>query len=67
MECRVEHRDLGRVREQLAQHVDACIGMWVVQGSELLAQREVGTRLVVEERRLIEPFATRDDAVANGL
>ena len=67
MERRVEDGHLRRVRHVLAQHVDAGVGRRVVQRRQLLAQRELLARLVVDDGRLREVLAARHDAVADGV
>ena len=63
MPCRKRQR----VRHNLAHHVDALVRRRIVQRRQLFAKRKLLARLVVDDRRLREVFATCHNAVAHRL
>ena len=65
VKCGVEDGDLWCVGHELAHHVDAGIGRWVVQRRQLLDARELFAHVIIDERRLAEVLASGYDAVAD--
>ena len=66
VERRVEDRDMNGFRKQLARLGDRRERGRVVQRRELDERCKLGRNGVVDQRRLCEPFAAVDDAMADG-